>query len=1745
MIRCITKATTADLIFDLSVSIETGPRSNSVVFRYYDDALVTINEMNPIDVEIDQTVNISFHGDGFENTSSSVCFLYNIEPCGMEAGVAPLVITANYITESEIVCALPPATLPCAVKVQLSLDGQQSGVVSPGDMVFTYRYSAPQVELVYFSDDLSDLIIQFDRSAERAGSGPSDPVCSAVFSSPTAALLGSGASCYWSTSLQNVLVVHLPPSAQITIDSEISFRAGALTTRGQTYSYPISDLESFPINSGVHSVLPVAIINGPHSIPTCGDVTFTGIHSLNPGYRGMSYRWSVLTEDSTTPQYHNIINYLDSLEEGEDSISLSSTWFVSGVEYYLQLVVVNSAGLESTPDIIPLVRREGEMDPQLYVVGRDVREIGESEGVILEGAVFTPDCSSEPHPFSFQWQLYQITDQRRGTQSAVDLLTLPVSSPILYLPPSLLSPSSSYIASLTKSSSSRSETVNVSVRVAAITPRAIIHGGDRVISVSGVLVLDARGSLMDHTSQTTPRFSWSCNVIGSGEPCYNQSKATPTPITIPASELVSIPGSNMRPGLTYNFTVTLSQTPSIKSHSSVAISVTNTTPPIVEVTVGRGEDVTSREVVIRGLVYSKTPVTSVTWESVHIDGQGYVDLSDPTLTLSPPTYPPSSIAIDRPSPVNLVLSPNSLPPQLTHTFQLTVANEAGSSYARMSISPDPSPHSVIVCIAPAEGGVALETVFTIRVCRVLDSEGDSPFLYQFGVSAGVSAGVSGDDVVWLSGAQVEPSVQTWLPSGRNSGYNLTVLARVFDRSGGFADATASVTVQPAAALGNALIRGLLSSVKTEFIASKNWQQLLHDLVSVAMELESTPSLSPSLKRDALSLLLEVFSVHLPATQPHYQLTAHLLSLLTANSNTDLDTAAAIATALMDIGVWFQGQSTIDLASILPVVNSNHNEPLQLLPVEGVSSPASHLPPNTATDLLETWSNIVSPPTVPAEVTRTLADSVDTLGQSLCQGMVYGEAPLLVTSSAVNISVIKTPPTGLFDVSGNLVEFGTAIEDLFYEQACPRKHQTCFETCFVGAQYSFDLFSDNFVRLTTAAEDKITEEIERSNPQAIELVSDILSVTVSIPSQNGFLTVEDLEQELRILLRLQDTVSSGESTPLCLYRDSGSTGAPLWQLDSTSPATLVVIDSVTYFQCHFTHLTEFAVGLLPPPDPLPPSSSATPSPSPIPSSTPSPPHSSILATATPVVEGVSGVPLVIVAVPILLVILLIVTVAVVVVIAFLVWRKKMMKKQKVSPGEGPSGVDATGGKSQARLIRAGPLTPEESKVPMPIIELLESGERTVVGSMNVLPSIRLRELRYHILDHFASFKSKPFYFLTRQLVDIEPPTEQQQFVSLVYGEEADKPIFIRRIATTSDLTRLHFCVCGNAAQFECSSCSAQGYCSPECQTMDWGERHVRECSRLGEKKQRMSVLRRQSTSLSPVDEHTRLPPVLPARQSVSAATPVDFRSLLNSQRSFQRPSFSSPLSLEPSVATPSLTSPTKPTLPPLSTPRSGRTTIGMLASQSRPPTITEESEEENEGRKVFTFNPPATTPTFRPRYSQTRLAPLSSTPAHPFLTSPPPTSPPLRLSSPPHSTPITYHTHSSPTAQFFQRTDHKLTPRKLPPVTQDTKKLSIQSLGPVDYGNSLTQPQPHTVRKEPHLESESDSSSESVSEGHSRPTSTALTTRPPSLSIRSKKSATSKKTPASLPSSSSSGSDSDDSSSSDSSHPATPLVTEHN
>ena len=625
-IRCITKATTTDLLFELTVSIANEPQSNSVIFRYYDDAMVTVSEITPADTEVGQITNVSYHGNNFDDTGSSVCFLYLTESCGIEtnSGEDPLIIPVNYISENEVVCIFPAATAPCEVTVQLSQDGQMSGVViSVSDLVFTYRYSPPAVEQVRFSRDLSDLLVQFDRPVELvASSDGGTPDCNEVFSLASLTLLGDGASCYWQSSQQDVLGVNLPSSAAINIHSSLLFQPQVLVTRGQEFSYSVSDSENFPVDPTLDYITPVAIVDGPRSIPVCGEVSFTGVHSLNPGYGGMSYRWSVLTEDSTTAGYQAILNYLDSLEPDTHTISLSSDWFSEGIDYYLELVVVNSAGGVSPPTILTLPK-ETEETPRVFVLGQDEREIQEGEGVLLEAAIFTPSCFSEEPQISYLWKLYQLMDERRMIFSPVTLTSVPSSSPVIHLPSSLLSRSSLYTVSLTGTFHTpipTSDTVNVSLSVIPRPLDAVIHGGDRSVSENRNLILDARESVYDSTSPAPSTFSWQCNEVASGGPCYNRSQSTPTPILIPDSDLVSIPGSDMEPGLTYNFTVALSQSGRL-SYDSVVITVTRGVPPIVEVVrEGGGEGVSSHEVVIQGLVYSSTPLLSLTWESVLIEG---------------------------------------------------------------------------------------------------------------------------------------------------------------------------------------------------------------------------------------------------------------------------------------------------------------------------------------------------------------------------------------------------------------------------------------------------------------------------------------------------------------------------------------------------------------------------------------------------------------------------------------------------------------------------------------------------------------------------------------------------------------------------------------------------------------------------------------------------------------------------------------------------------------------------------------------------------------------------------------------------------------------------------------------------------------------------------------------------------------------------------------------------------------------
>ncbi len=322
-------------------------------------------------------------------------------------------------------------------------------------------------------------------------------------------------------------------------------------------------------------------------------------------------------------------------------------------------------------------------------------------------------------------------------------------------------------------------------------------------------------------------------------------------------------------------------------------------------------------------------------------------------------------------------------------------------------------------------------------------------------------------------------------------------------------------------------------------------------------------------------------------------------------------------------------------------------------------------------------------------------------------------------------------------------------------------------------------------------------------------------------------------------------------------------------------------------------------------------------------------------------------------------------------------------------------------------------------------------------MNVLPSIRLRELRYQLADNFEMFKEKPFYFLTRQLCDIEPAAEQQQFVSLVFG---DKPIFVREVSTENELTKRHFCVCGNAAQFECSNCSSQGYCSPECQLENWANQHQKQCGRLSEKKRRSDVLTgigAPSEIQRPLRRITLATSPSTGGMATSPVSPTDWKGFMSLGKSFNGPA--SPQT-PGSLATP-IGETARPFLSQQSTPRAPPT-LGPLKKVSVPSHT----------------HPPLSRSTSLHGYSQIASRPSYQTPTpvtRPIFYSTSAGGPPPSLRPPVRAQP-----------NLFTRADpQQASLRPRPPA----RNISITSVGSEDLGYSMNMSR--DLRHEPLLESD--------------------------------------------------------------------------
>ena len=1080
--------------------------------------------------------------------------------------------------------------------------------------------------------------------------------------------------------------------------------------------------------------------------------------------------------------------------------------------------------------------------------------------------------------------------------------------------------------------------------------------------------------------------------------------------------------------------------------------------------------------------------------------------------------------------VNLILSPNTLEPRLSYTFRLLATSSAGTSYAEITIKTESPPKSATLTSNPSSG-VALETEFELEVSGALDSVQDSPFLYQFGIVTdsdvqSVEVTIPLESIQWISAIQSSPTFTSALPSGdERNNFTLVVCVRVFDRKGVYSDFLSRITVLQNT-LSSDFYSSRISHLQSELAATKEWSSVVSQLTAYLFEFSKQTSTSSVqvLKEQSLHLFLDIFDNYLPSSSAHYIMASSIFSLITSNQGiTDPNLQRRLSERSLLIAEWFKNETTVT-PSFTSIPTLASGQPLflqsgyQVLEKELLSTAA-------AAALLSPWINLVETNVMDAQVTEMFIRGTEMVSNVLCQQSSTGEKASFVSSSLVDVYVISSPPLGTFNVSKHLVNFGSSAMEVYQSQACQGRGVACSEACVVGISFQSDLIhSSQMLQLSNTAQQMIIHEIEGSDPLRGELISNVVSLSISIPSQDLYLAIQNLDDAIHILIPVSHPLPNNDSLLLCLYREVGGAsgyGNYDWLLDYTSPPPIVEVESVQYYSCPFHHLSEFAIGILPPP--------VITDPPPTDTSQPPPTTDTTIATTArvteestepPVSRESTGSPAGAIATVVVVVLLMGVVVGVVIFI-LCVWWKKKKRKMKILPDDSENKEEPV----PVELLNAEPLTPAESKITMDIIQCLEEGKRTRLGKMKVLPSIRLRELRFEIIENFPNLKNKPFYFLTRQLCDIEPTTEQQQFVSIVFG---NKPIFIREVTVDNMQTKKHFCVCGNAAQFECSNCSSQGYCCQECQTRHWVDRHQKECSRLSEKKRRSDVLyNRQNTSLpftqslSPISESPQRAPMgLPSPTSPVVAAPGDWKRNVPQQNLF--PPRTRSISV-PGRNVTTLASLAKQTSvqqlgqPPMQAPPKPHLSLGALkgvplsgnyshlsrsSSVQRPydtrPSLTRMSIVRNP-TSLPLVSPQSPVATNDNRPSLTRMSTITRNPTSLPLVSPQspvatniPSTGRLSVQSPLEST---------PQDPFFIRPPVRKTPIGLPaPVRQ----LSIQSVGSADFAMS-----PQSPRSDPILEVDEGGSRGSEDGSGSGEESVRLRTssgsRPPSLAVKRKKS----------------------------------------
>ena len=489
--------------------------------------------------------HVQFSGNGFVNTSELYCFVGELrEP-------------ATFVNDQTASCNLPSITTASLQYPQLSLNGDNSGFVpvQNDSNMFIFFSTAPVLEMAEFSSSAAQLILTFDREVEIGGENTTSATqnfeCSTIFDANTNGLLGEAAKCDWQTSQQRVIIVHLYADSLIMPSDTVTLNGGSIRTRSVYYSMLSATSVVIPATEGP---IPVAVLEAPGAIPTCGMLRLVARNSLYGGGRPLVYEWSVSTGNET-------LNELTAMSN-ESSIGIPVESFDNSGPYNFTVTVTNFLGLQNSTTI----QLHKSLPEAVLVTIYGSRTRGypvDSDNIVIEAIVDVLSCSTiDGTTLEYLWT---VTNSSNG--AAITLRSTAMNNLELWIPPLTLQPGGVYDVQLSVQYTGQpSTTGDATIQVTGLHPKivaAINTGYKSSFRMTEQVYLDtspSRGLLAGQTYQ----YSWQCDLCGLPDSTFSSFSSS---LTLPQNAL---------PLGTYQFTVTI-------VHSSTRASSTAlTTVEVIE-----------------------------------------------------------------------------------------------------------------------------------------------------------------------------------------------------------------------------------------------------------------------------------------------------------------------------------------------------------------------------------------------------------------------------------------------------------------------------------------------------------------------------------------------------------------------------------------------------------------------------------------------------------------------------------------------------------------------------------------------------------------------------------------------------------------------------------------------------------------------------------------------------------------------------------------------------------------------------------------------------------------------------------------------------------------------------------------------------------------------------------------------------------------------------------------------------------